>query len=414
MQRLAIVVGTLLGLAVAALAALNSGSSASALQAGYLQYKCYRADALESTTREIKETYIQDQFEEKNVLIRHIVSFCSLTVQDGGAAQMTCYAIKDVRGQPRFRPVDVQADDGYGLLHLQLTKPYSLCEPTKQSISFAGASAEHATFPRVKCYRTRQTERRDGGKITIFATDKFDGKDVRLGRPALFCTEVEEKKSNAKNDDVDEATAIYSLPFEDHVSTLTAEHPRTDPPSECGRYDHSVWYSYTPSEKVDAYISTLESTYPTIIGVYTGSGKGDLDEVDCATEGLIGLEVDMKPGTKYWIMVGSVAGYGAGKLKFTFEVESACASSCPDPEPEAAGALETPEAQPLQIDPVSFTCYGISQRSPDEEIQISTQFGSYLIDVGRGILYCVEAEKCALDPVNTLAGEIGRVAGCYD
>jgi hypothetical protein len=301
-----------------------------------------------------------------------------------------------------------------------LTQPYALCETSKQvGVSQSGAEEQNVSIPRLKCYKVRRTEHGWLDSETASVTDKFGGKTVKVTSPVLFCTDVFEKKHSAKNDNFDHAREITDHPFEDHVSTLTSTHPRTDPASECGEYAHSVWYEYTPSGKETAYISTADSTYATFIGVFQG-GEGNFDEIDCESHTASpGLEVNLKGGVTYWIVIGSAPQGLGGKLKFSFDTEATCASNCPDPDPDSVAAgQETPERPrgvQIQLTKSHLVCYAISQRGPDVFVGLENQFGSYELALGRGTLFCTEADKCRpADPVST-SGDVRdavEVAGC--
>jgi hypothetical protein len=92
------------------------------------------------------------------------------------------------------------------------------------------------------------------------------------------------------------------------------------------RYGRSVWYTFTPGDTL-TYIDldTEDSTYDTVLVVYKGE-KGNLTQVDCndddEEEGDVvtsGLEVQLEPYQKYWIMVGAKDRSPGGKLKFELE-----------------------------------------------------------------------------------------------
>lgn len=419
MKRISILTGLMLGLTIGALGLLYTHAPASA--GGDLEYKCYKERISGSSTRELKQIYLSDQFEEKNVIVRTPVMYCSPIIEGRYSNPLLCYSIKDAPGQPRFRPEEIETNDRFHSLDVIVTQPYALCETSKQvGVSAGGVNEQNFTVPRMKCYKVRRAEHSRLDSESVFMRDKFGGKTGKVTSPVLFCTEVFEKKHSAKNDDFNHVREIGDVPFEDHVSTLTSTHPRTDPTSECGDYAHSVWYQYTPSGKETAYISTVDSTYPTLIAVFQGQGKGDLEEVAC--ESLFsapGLEVNLKPGVTYWILVGSAPRGLGGKLKFSFDVEATCASNCPDPDPdpdaEAAGQATPPRPRPPQISDNDMMCYSISQQGPGVFVGLENQFGSYELALGRATLFCTEADKCRLvDSVSAsgAVGDIVEVAGC--
>jgi hypothetical protein len=82
------------------------------------------------------------------------------------------------------------------------------------------------------------------------------------------------------NDDFDSATAISALPFTDTISTVDATTAGDDP--SCNGNEHSVWYSFTPTQDVTLRADTSGSDYATSLGVYIGS-RGALSQVACAS-----------------------------------------------------------------------------------------------------------------------------------
>src|SRR6266545_5220574 len=82
------------------------------------------------------------------------------------------------------------------------------------------------------------------------------------------------------NDDFDNPTVISALPFTDSISTVDATTAGDDP--FCNGFEHTVWYSFTPTQDVTIRADTSGSDYATTLGVYTGS-RGALSEVACAS-----------------------------------------------------------------------------------------------------------------------------------
>jgi hypothetical protein len=114
------------------------------------------------------------------------------------------------------------------------------------------------------------------------------------------------------NDDFDSATVISSLPFTDSISTVDATNPGDDP--FCNGFEHTVWYSFTPTQDTTVRADTAGSDYATSLGVYTGS-RGALSEVACASSPAE-VSFNASADTTYFFMVASAAGGPGGTLAF--------------------------------------------------------------------------------------------------
>jgi hypothetical protein len=115
------------------------------------------------------------------------------------------------------------------------------------------------------------------------------------------------------NDDFDSATAISALPFTDSISTADATAAPDDP--FCNGNEHTVWYSFTPTQDTPIRADTSGSDYGTTLGVYTGS-RGALSEVACEPFGGQ-VAFTASANTTYFFMVASVCcGNPGGNLVF--------------------------------------------------------------------------------------------------
>jgi hypothetical protein len=116
------------------------------------------------------------------------------------------------------------------------------------------------------------------------------------------------------NDDFDSATVISALPFVDSISTVDATNPGDDP--FCNGFEHTVWYSFTPTQDTTIRADTVGSDYATSLGVYTGS-RGALSEVACASGAPAQVAFTASANTTYFFMVASVCcGNPGGNLVF--------------------------------------------------------------------------------------------------
>jgi hypothetical protein len=115
------------------------------------------------------------------------------------------------------------------------------------------------------------------------------------------------------NDDFDTPTVISALPFTDTISTVDATQAGDDP--LCNGFEHTVWYSFTPTQDTPIRADTAGSDYATSLGVYTGS-RGALNQVACAS---FPAEVSFTAtaNTTYFFMVASACcGNPGGNLVF--------------------------------------------------------------------------------------------------
>jgi subtilisin family serine protease len=85
--------------------------------------------------------------------------------------------------------------------------------------------------------------------------------------------------------------------------------------------DASLWYAYSPNVDNNALVSSIGSTFPNIVAVYTGSALQNLVSVAS------GVGTDLKPdvqfnfpakaGTTYWIAVASINSTNRGSIRLS-------------------------------------------------------------------------------------------------
>jgi hypothetical protein len=110
------------------------------------------------------------------------------------------------------------------------------------------------------------------------------------------------------NDDFDSATVISAVPFTDSINTADATTAGDDP--FCNGNEHSVWYSFTPTQDTPIRADTAGSDYATTLSVYTGS-RGALTQVAC--EPFCGQATSTaSANTTYVFMVASACCGGPG------------------------------------------------------------------------------------------------------
>jgi hypothetical protein len=413
-KRVSLVFAVALGLAAATFAGLWSSHGASAqLQE---QLKCYRVRDVVSSDIGTRLIYISDQFEEKNLVIKKPIDFCSLAEKSGAGgntaginepSDLVCYSFSNAPRQARFQPQEILTFDQFSESDgqvLVVTKPYSLCEPAQKGTGGSSAGFDHGLFDafEFKCYRVRRAEHGRFEKISVRVFDQFDqgGKDVRLGAPIVFCTQVVEKKNKAKNDRIEHAVFL-DPPTEYHASTIGSGRDRSDPPMSCASsYGHSVFFSYTPGSTDTHTFETSFSTYDTVMAIYEAGDP--LNEIACdddggPTSGSSLIETELQSGTKYVIVVGAYGGSPGGKLKLNVDLPILCgavnAQGCTTGSTAAeAGAAGTGEAAaPFTR---NFLCYSLSQRTPANPV-VSTgdQLSNSVLELGRGNMFCTPVVK---------------------
>jgi hypothetical protein len=127
------------------------------------------------------------------------------------------------------------------------------------------------------------------------------------------------------NDDFDQATVITSLPFTDSLDTTDATIEPDDPSGDCWQNSHSVWYSFTPTEDIEAHIGTAGSGYDTVLAVWTGV-RGALNEVACNDDNedtsslQADLIIELSAGVTYFIEVMAFDTDEGGQLEFLLEL----------------------------------------------------------------------------------------------
>ena len=112
------------------------------------------------------------------------------------------------------------------------------------------------------------------------------------------------------NDDFDNATVMSALPFTDTISTADATAAADDP--SCTSNEHSVWYSFTPTQDVTIRADASSGDYNPSLGIYTGS-RGALSEAACASFPAQ-VTFNASANTTYFFMVASAFGGPGGTL----------------------------------------------------------------------------------------------------
>jgi hypothetical protein len=412
MRKLACLVVVAVALAVGAVFGLWSSGGASAGEPNSL--KCYRAESIEKKFEAGQVIYISDQFEEKEVIVRALNRFCALTEKSVAptaagvtdeTADLTCYGIGDVRGQPRFKRQQILVEDQFGQNYYELLRSDSLCEPAIKEGGSSGIAGFNDVFLdsfEFKCYQLRRLNGVGSKDIDVTLVNQFSpkGKETDIRRVKLFCTQVFEKKAKADNDDI---TYPYPLsaPDEHHISTISTDRFAADDPDiKCADdYGHSVWYTFTPGASDTHSFDTYGSTYDTVMSIFAVKGES-LVEVACdhdsGPDGSSHIETGFSAGTKYLIMVGAAGDGPGGKLKLGVDQVLACITACGTGSASSA-AGDGEAAGP--VSPQNLLCYTINERAPEDDIILAfDQLNAHLIDLGRATMFCTPALKGLAKP----------------
>jgi predicted Ser/Thr protein kinase len=120
----------------------------------------------------------------------------------------------------------------------------------------------------------------------------------------------------ATNDQVEEATVIGELPFEDRVETSEATTAADDPVISCSddnEGSRSVWYEFVAPDDGDVAFDTGGSSYDTVLAFYESVEGEGLRQIGCDDEASAGngsyLSQFAIKGQTYYI---EVAGFGSG------------------------------------------------------------------------------------------------------
>jgi len=134
-------------------------------------------------------------------------------------------------------------------------------------------------------------------------------------------------ESIVANDDFENAEPFAVLPFGTVVSTVGASRQTGEPVSTCDTIGQSIWYSYTPTVTAALEIDLADSTFDTMVAVWSGDSLATLTEVGCnddAPEALQSylLTDTLTAGTTYYIQVG---GYGgkSGQVDINVSIANA-------------------------------------------------------------------------------------------
>jgi hypothetical protein len=205
-------------------------------------------------------------------------------------------------------------------------------------------------------------------------------------------------QSTAANDFCDQAIPLVAgIPVRTTTTNATtALEPIADCHSDAGK---SVWFSYTPTEDGVATVSTCNSSFNTILRVYTGTCASPIPltsscagqrSPNCPNSSSASVAFQATSGVSYWILAAGIAGSG-GTLEIL--IDSVPNDICSGAIPLAAGTLYS-----------TYTTNSSSIGDPAPFCQ--TNFG-------KGIWFTYAPERDTLATINTCGSTFDTVLQLY-
>jgi hypothetical protein len=164
-------------------------------------YKCYATKDPKGTPKFAPQTVsLADQFETKNTVVSKPVSFCNPVNKagegiDDPTAHLTCYAISDVKGQPKFAKRHVEVANQFGTRDMSVTKAKTLCVPSTEP----GVASE-LNINHFKCYSAADLPKQPKwANKTVSLVDEFESKTTVVSKPTTICTPVDKNTEGIVN-----------------------------------------------------------------------------------------------------------------------------------------------------------------------------------------------------------------------
>jgi Tol biopolymer transport system component len=136
----------------------------------------------------------------------------------------------------------------------------------------------------------------------------------RSGAPRLSAGQARIERSHSfTNDEFDQAYVVPSVPFTARTDTRDA-HREANEPATCAATGSTAWYRYNPSNTATLFADTFGSSYATVLGVFTGSEIGRLQNRGCSATSASGnaqLGFPAQAGTTYFFQITGPLGGGS-------------------------------------------------------------------------------------------------------
>jgi len=149
------------------------------------------------------------------------------------------------------------------------------------------------------------------------------------------------------NDDFENAQPVDALPFSFNGDNSAATSQNGEPAASCANYgsQHTVWFSYTPTESHYVTAQMLNESYYAYVAVYTGDTLATLVEEHCTDSyQYIPLSLNAEAGETYYFQFGSMDNWNYGTYTFALFY----------PPPPIAGLWFWPNYDASMYDVVTF------------------------------------------------------------
>ena len=113
------------------------------------------------------------------------------------------------------------------------------------------------------------------------------------------------------NDALASAYRVSSVPFTAKTNTASAGRESGEP-TGCSAVGGTAWYTYRAPRSLGLIADTFGSRYATALGVFSGTGRGNLKRLGCHTDarGFSRVAFAAKRGVTYWFQIAGPVGGG--------------------------------------------------------------------------------------------------------
>lgn len=122
------------------------------------------------------------------------------------------------------------------------------------------------------------------------------------------------------NDDIAQAYPVSSVPFTARTDTAGAT-KQAGEPTDCAPVGGTAWYSYRAPRNLGLIADTFGSRYATALGVFSGTGAGNLRRIGCDTDarGFSQVAFAAQRNVTYWFQIAGPV--GGGELVFNLTLK---------------------------------------------------------------------------------------------
>lgn len=147
---------------------------------------------------------------------------------------------------------------------------------------------------------------------------------IGLAPGSTFGLSVQVAPPPPANDDLDQATVVGALPFNDTLDTRGATVTPADDNVPCARFGTcfaprsrgTVWYTYTPAEDTRVTVDAAGSDFAPLLAAFSGA-RGALVFLGC---GGSGLSFTAYAGQNYYLMIASTFPFGSTAAQLVLSI----------------------------------------------------------------------------------------------